>query len=163
MKIGSEDISKLYIGSSEVTKVYLGSTLVYSGGTTPPTPTGQWVLVDDTVSNPVKIKVDYSLIDWDSDWNEIEIQYEYVDGNSGYGMSGILLPVTQYVYDELLNGWDVDVEDYIGKVVLFDLNFDILLVLEDGVEYNAAQSFGTITGAEIVSVTDTYLYAYVEE
>lgn len=42
IKIGSLDISSFKVGSDDC-KVYLGSTLLYSGGTTPPTPTLQWV------------------------------------------------------------------------------------------------------------------------
>ena len=30
MKLGSTDISKIYLGSAEVTKIYLGSTEVYN-------------------------------------------------------------------------------------------------------------------------------------
>ena len=33
MKLGSSDISKVYLGSTEVTKAYLGSTLVHEGKT----------------------------------------------------------------------------------------------------------------------------------
>ena len=40
MKIGEIDISKVMVGSDEVTAIYAGLDLVYSGGTTPPTPTG---------------------------------------------------------------------------------------------------------------------------
>lgn len=44
IKIGSLDISSFKVGSDDC-KVYLGSTLLYSGGTTPPTPPvfqGKW-------------------------------------------------------------------------------------------------------------------------
>lgn len=45
IKIGNSDIT-LKLGSSDVTAAYIGDTLVYSGGTTPPTPPtfqGKWL------------------------------------------------------------------------------------------------------------------------
>ena len=50
MKLGTLDINSIKIGSADVSKVYVGSNLVYSAGTTPPTPptpTLQWVEVSD--------------------------------------------------------------------------------------------------------------------
>ena len=38
--IGNNEISGIYVGNSEITSIYVGTDLVYSGGTTPPTPTG---------------------------------------------------------------------------------------------------------------------------
>lgn len=35
MKIGTSDVSKIYLGSTEVTKVYLGTTEIYSASVTP--------------------------------------------------------------------------------------------------------------------------------
>lgn len=35
MKIGSDDISKIYLGSEEISKIYLGSELVYEASSTP--------------------------------------------------------------------------------------------------------------------------------
>ena len=44
MKLGNEDIT-IKLGSGDVNAIYLGTTLVYSGGSEPPTPTPtlQWV------------------------------------------------------------------------------------------------------------------------
>lgn len=39
-KIGSNDISKIYLGSEEISKIYLGSEVVYEAEVTPPTPAG---------------------------------------------------------------------------------------------------------------------------
>ena len=36
MKIGTDEITKLYLGSDEVSKVYLGSDEIYSGGSPSP-------------------------------------------------------------------------------------------------------------------------------
>ncbi|MBO7733597.1 MAG: hypothetical protein J6S67_13615 [Methanobrevibacter sp.] len=55
MKIGNLDISSIKVGSIDVDAVYLGTDLVYSGGTTPPTPSGSciseaegtWVSLDE--------------------------------------------------------------------------------------------------------------------
>ena len=41
MKIGTNDISKIYLGGSEINSIYLGTTQVYSGGSSPE-PSG-WV------------------------------------------------------------------------------------------------------------------------
>lgn len=38
--IGNNEISSIYVGNSEISSIYVGTDLVYSGGTTPPTPTG---------------------------------------------------------------------------------------------------------------------------
>lgn len=42
IKLGNQNISAFKVGSNDC-KIYLGTTLLYSGGTTPPTPTYQWV------------------------------------------------------------------------------------------------------------------------
>lgn len=42
MKIGTNDISKIYLGGSEINSIYLGTTQVYSGGSSPAPLTG-WV------------------------------------------------------------------------------------------------------------------------
>lgn len=42
IKIGNLDISAFKVGSGDCA-IYLGDTLLYSGGTPPPTPTLQWV------------------------------------------------------------------------------------------------------------------------
>ena len=39
IKIGNLDISSFKVGNTDVDAIYLGTSLVYSGGTTPPTPT----------------------------------------------------------------------------------------------------------------------------
>lgn len=38
MKIGNEDVSKLYLGSAEISKIMLGTSQVYDGGDTPTPP-----------------------------------------------------------------------------------------------------------------------------
>jgi len=42
IKIGGFSFDALKIGSSDVDAAYLGDTLVYTGGTTPPTPSFKW-------------------------------------------------------------------------------------------------------------------------
>ena len=55
IKLGSLDISAFKVGSAD-TKVYLGDTLLYSGGTTPPTPTSYtWVFADENFVNTQQI------------------------------------------------------------------------------------------------------------
>ena len=56
IKIGNLDISAFKVGSDDC-KIYLGNTLLYSGGTTPPTPTLQWVTFSngDTIPSDLQI------------------------------------------------------------------------------------------------------------
>lgn len=39
LKLGTNNIGKIYLGTTEISKAYLGSSLVFDGGSTPPTPT----------------------------------------------------------------------------------------------------------------------------
>lgn len=83
MKIGTNDISKIYLGGSEISKIMLGTSQVYSGDTpTPPTPTPydeqyltfdiisggtiNWVAKDNTLPRTIS----YSLDGGDS-WSAI--------------------------------------------------------------------------------------------
>lgn len=53
IKLGNNDISKIYLGSTEIEKIYQGATAIYSGGSepTPPTPSPNdpIVFADSTV------------------------------------------------------------------------------------------------------------------
>lgn len=54
MKIGTNDISKLYLGGVEIEKVYLGTSQVYGGDTpTPPAPSydTQYITIESTSNN----------------------------------------------------------------------------------------------------------------
>lgn len=74
IKIGNLDISAFKVGSSDC-KVYLGSTLLYSGGTTPPTPTLQWV----TFSNGDTIPSDLQVYGIKGIVNDLSIVFYKVD------------------------------------------------------------------------------------
>lgn len=50
-KIGSNDISKIYLGSEEISKIYLGSEVVYEAEVTPPAPTGPVFDLDASIYN----------------------------------------------------------------------------------------------------------------
>lgn len=78
IKIGNTDISAFKVGSGDCT-IYLGSTLLYSGGTTPPTPTYQWVLYNegDTVPSTTFYGVKLYGLELDG-----EIDFS-TDGHSG--------------------------------------------------------------------------------
>lgn len=56
IKIGNLDISAFKVGSDDC-KIYLGNTLLYSGGTTPPTPTLQWVTFNNGDTIPSDLDV----------------------------------------------------------------------------------------------------------
>lgn len=64
IKIGNLDISAFKVGGADCS-IYLGDTKLYPSEE-PPTPTDNWVLVEESgFANPRKIKVDYSLIEDD--------------------------------------------------------------------------------------------------
>lgn len=52
MKLGSADISKIYLGGTEVTKAYLGSTLVHN---TSPTPSDPYPVLDLFQANVLQL------------------------------------------------------------------------------------------------------------
>lgn len=56
IKIGNLDISAFKVGSGDCT-IYLGDTLLYSGGTPPPTPTLQWVTFSNGDTIPSDLDV----------------------------------------------------------------------------------------------------------
>lgn len=92
IKIGNLDISSFKVGSDDC-KVYLGSTLLYSGGTTPPTPTYQWVLYQegDTVPSTIFYGVKlYTGLDW--------------DGEIDFSVDGHIIGVA-FIFDTSNNEW----------------------------------------------------------
>lgn len=112
IKIGNLDISSFKVGSSDC-KVYLGSTLLYSGGTTPPTPTYQWV-----------------------SYNEGDT----VPSESVYKTYGFRIP-TQAVYDIVENGKYLEINFYSEEEdqqlhpvsnIIFSLYSDGLFLYIDG-------------------------------
>ena len=98
IKIGTQDAT-YKVGSSAVTAIYLGSALVYSGGTTPPTPTYQWVLYQegDTVPSATVYGVKlYTGLDYDC-------EIDFGDTYSGVA----------FVYDHSSVEWSaIDYETY---------------------------------------------------
>lgn len=86
IKIGSLDISAFKVGSSDC-KIYLGNTLLYSGGTTPPTP-----------PTPTLKWVSYS-------------EGDTIPSENVYKTYGFRIP-TQTVYDIAENGKDFEIYFY---------------------------------------------------
>ena len=99
IKIGNLNISAFKVGSADC-KVYLGDTLLYSGGTTPPTPTYQWVLYNegDTVPSTTFYGVKlYTGLGWDG-----EIDFG-IDIHTGVG----------FIYDASSEEWTaIDMTSY---------------------------------------------------
>ena len=79
IKIGSLDISAFKVGSDDC-KIYLGDTLLYSGGTTPPTPTLQWVSYNEGDTIPVSLVYGVKLYLGLGADNEIDFQDTYQGG-----------------------------------------------------------------------------------
>lgn len=112
IKIGSLDISAFKVGSSDC-KIYLGTTLLYSGGTTPPTPTYEWKQYNagDTIPSKLfygvklgNLSMDTAYIEFGDSHTGIAFTY---DANSEYGwyakdLSGEQIDITEY-YDETEN------------------------------------------------------------
>lgn len=88
IKLGNLDISAFKVGSDDC-KVYLGDTLLYSGGTTPPTPTLQWSTIPSDGSsvdlNGVKIYGIKGNIDnmtyFFAYTSNINVNYDYNNNN----------------------------------------------------------------------------------
>lgn len=152
IKIGNLDISAFKVGSSDC-KIYLGDTLLYPQSPTPPTPS--WTLVDDAVSNPSKIKVDYSLIDDDS-----EIRDDYQLNSHDFGIYNIMYlnqPTLEWMMEQGYGGDEL--VDYYQKVGLFSDSDGIIGILEDGVEYTSIGGI-TISDMDITPLkSNYYLYA----
>ena len=153
IKIGNLDISSFKVGSSDC-KVYLGDTLLYPST---PTPTPTWTLVDYAVSNPSKIKVDYSLIEDD----DSETRDDYLLDSHDFGVYEIMYlnqPTLEWMIEQGYGGDEL--VDYYQKVGLFSSSDGIIGILEDGVEYT---SIGGITISDMDNITplksNYYLYA----
>lgn len=110
IKIGNLDISYFKVGGDDCS-IYLGNTLLYSGGTTPPTPTYEWKQYNAGDTIPSKLFYGVKLGDpsmeevyiefWDTQSAGIAFTF---DVNSEYGwyaqdMSGEQIDISEY-YDE---------------------------------------------------------------
>lgn len=108
IKIGNTDISAFKVGSGDCT-IYLGSTLLYSGGTTPPTPTYQWVLYNAGATVPSKLFYGVKLGDpymyepyitfGDAINTEIDFIFDSEYGWYAQDLSGEQIDISEY-YDE---------------------------------------------------------------
>ena len=125
MKIGNLDVNKVMLGSDEVTAIYAGLDLVYSGGTTPPTPTGSciseaegtWVSLDenfDQTTFPLEVyKLDFGGLNTSS------------LGYGGTNSTGLDLYDANNNYIGQVNiGWDNDqqfgdLEVYSGSTAIY--------------------------------------------
>lgn len=102
IKLGNIDAKYIKVGSSDCT-IYLGDTLLYSGGTTPPTPptpTYQWKQYNEGDTVPSKlfygVKL-YTGLDWVG-----EIDFS-IDGHTGVA----------FIYDTSNEEWTaVDMTSY---------------------------------------------------
>lgn len=86
IKIGGLSFDALKIGSSDVDAAYIGDTLVYSGST-PPTPTLQWVTFTNEYPSQEQLFQIYGIRfnshELDSSGNEINI-FNEDSGNNAY-------------------------------------------------------------------------------
>lgn len=111
MKIGTNDISKIYLGGSEIEKIYLGTEDVYESGDTPTPPQCE----------PI----------YDSDeWQHGDI-YEFVenDGWQEYIMDGETATMTETICDiDSSSAWESLDKDWVMKLIsCLDAGADITL------------------------------------
>lgn len=135
--------------------IYLGDTKLYPNE--PPTPTDNWVLVEDNFSNPRKVKVDYSLIEDDD--SEVRDDYQLYSYDSGtYSIMYLNQPTLEWMMQEGYGGDELT--DLYQKVGLFNQTDGIIGILEDGVEY---ASIGGVSLSDYHSISpmmsNYYLYA----
>ena len=93
MKIGTNDISKIYLGGVEIEKIYLGTSQVYSGGDTPTPPTpvpysGQYFTIESTSDNNTiywrsNVSNQGKTISASTDNGETWTEYTSTSANSG--------------------------------------------------------------------------------
>ncbi len=144
IKIGNLNISAFKVGSGDCT-IYLGSTLLYSGGTTPPTPTYQWVLYNegDTVPSSTFYGVKlYTGLDWDG-----EIDFS-IDEHTGVG----------FIYDASNEEWtaiDMTSYDPIDISGYFDGD-NCYTVLFSDLGYGGMPIFSPPPGSEFYFDIDLY-------
>ena len=126
---------------------------------TPPTPTDNWVLVDESgFANLRKVKVDYSLIEDDD--SEVRDDYNLDSHDSGpHAIMYLNQPTLEWMMQEGYGGDEL--AEYYQKVGLFSSSDGIIGILEDGVEY---ASIGGINLSDFYislpsSTSNYYLYA----
>ena len=160
MKIGNLDISSFKVGGADCS-IYLGDTKLYPTDV-PPTPTDNWVLVDENgVNSPRKVKVDYSLIEDD----DSAIRDDYDLGSHDLGTYEIIYlnqPTLEWMMQEGYGGDEL--AEYYQKVGLFSSSDGIIGILEDGVEYasiggiNLSYFYMSPT-SDMLDMSNYYLYA----
>lgn len=157
MKIGNLDISSFKVGSSDCS-IYLGNTKLYPSEE-PPTPTDNWVLVEESgFANPRKIKVDYSLIEDD----DSEVRDDYSLDNYSHSIYEIMYlnqPTIEWLEEQGYGGDEL--ADYYQKVVIFS-NDGIIGILEDGVEYTSIGGYN-ISDCETITVPTSNYYLYATQ
>lgn len=158
IKIGNLDISSFKVGGADCS-IYLGDTKLYPSEEPTPTPTDNWVLVDENgFANLRKVKVDYSLIEDDD--SEVRDDYNLDSHDSGsYVIMYLNQPTLEWMMQEGYGGDEL--AEYYQKVSLFSQTDGIIGILEDGVEY---ASIGGINLSDFYITTvsgreDYYLYA----
>lgn len=129
IKIGSLDISAFKVGSDDC-KIYLGDTLLYSGGTTPPTPTYKWVSYNEGDTIPSKLFYGVKLyLDLGAD-NEIDFQ------DTQQGGRGIV-----FMYVAEADGWygiDIDTSSEIDLSSYYDSSEGCYIVLFSDLGYGGS-------------------------
>jgi hypothetical protein len=98
MKLGANDISKIYLGDNEVSKIYLGDVEVYSSADVPWTPanitTSLWLDASD--ENTIVNGVGDNVAEWQDK-----------SGNSNYNAKQLLTSEQPTINQETINGLNV--------------------------------------------------------
>lgn len=151
------DISNLQfkVGGADCS-IYLGSVKLYPSEE-PPTPTDNWVLVDENgFANPRKVKVDYSLIEDDD--SEFREDYDLFSHDSGsYTIFYFNQPTLEWLEEQGYGGDEL--ADYYQKVGIFSTSDGIIGILEDGVEYTSIGGVNLSDYEISPKSSNYYLYA----
>ena len=105
IKLGNIDAKYIKVGSDDCT-IYLGDTLLYSGGTTPPTPTYQWVLYNE--GDTVPSKLFYGVKLGDQGMNEAYIYF----GDTYSTEIDFIFDTNYGWYAQVSSGEQIDLSEY---------------------------------------------------
>lgn len=134
MKIGSDDISKIYLGSEEISKIYLGSNIVYEASS--PTPPGQEDIYMNGKTMVVRAGTQMELYT-QSSTETYTLSEDITIPDLLSEDSGTLTNLDTYMYYPDFEAWFTDgissiqSTEYTGGITI------------DGVSYSHSSSFGS--------------------
>ena len=134
MKIGSNDISKIYLGSEEISKIYLGSNIVYEASS--PTPPGQEDIYMN--GNAMVVRAGTQMELWTESSSEMYTLPEDITiTNLLVEQSGTLTNLDTYMYYPGFEQWNT-----VGISSIKSTGYTSGITI-DGVSYSHSNSFSS--------------------